>query len=652
VSVQIGRWSFDGQAWDDNELEKMRRTLAPYGPDGGSMYSQGGMQILYLPFHTVKEPRYNTQPYISTAGAVFTLDGRLDNRTELLSALGDPLLRDVSDVQITAAAYHKWGALCFARFIGDWAMAIWDCRKHLLLLAKDFIGSKHVYYSFDKQHIAWSTLLDPLVFWAGKPIALCEEYIAGWLSFFPAAHLTPYVGIHSVRPSSYVAFDSRKQTFERYWDFDPSKRIRYTSDAEYEEHFRGVLAQSVRRRLRSDVPVLAELSGGIDSSSIVCMADRVLAEGQSETPRLDTVSYYDDDEPNWNERPYFTAVEAKRGRTGFHIAVNAQHTLQSEFDDNRFAPAPGFGNRISESAIQFSRCVTSQGNRVLLSGIGGDEVTGGVPTPFPGLADLFVKLHFQDIAEQLKQWALEKRVPWFHLLFNTAKCFLPLSFNRTENRKPTWVAKTFVRRNLGAVQGYRARTKLFGSLPSFQENLTTLDGLRRQLSCFAPSCSPLCERRYPYLDRDLLEFLYAIPREQIVRPGQRRSLMRRALKGLVPEKVLNRRRKAYVVRGPMAAISIEWATLVETTDNMLSSSLGIVSSASFVDALEKARVGQEIHVGFLRRTLALEYWLKHLVDRGIVSMNTPPTDFRKRDTMNTITQAWRGRRFHHSKDFS
>ena len=86
--------------------------------------------------------------------------------------------------------------------------------------------------------------------------------------------------------------------------------------------------EAVRRRLRSDSPILAELSGGMDSSSIVCMADTIIARGNAETPRLDTLSYYDDSEPNWNERPYFTKVEEKRGRTGCHIDVRQARTFQ------------------------------------------------------------------------------------------------------------------------------------------------------------------------------------------------------------------------------------------------------------------------------------------------------------------------------------
>ena len=98
----------------------------------------------------------------------------------------------------------------------------------------------------------------------------------------------------SRRPRSVLLRRTAKHIVTKYWDFDPGKRIRYRTDAEYEEHFRTALATAVQRRLRSDRPVLAELSGGMDSSSIVCMADIVIAQGQAQCPRLDTLSWFDD----------------------------------------------------------------------------------------------------------------------------------------------------------------------------------------------------------------------------------------------------------------------------------------------------------------------------------------------------------------------
>ena len=255
----------------------------------------------------------------SASGAVITWDGRLDNRADLISDLRDFVSVNSTDLAIVAAAYDKWGANCFANLVGDWALSIWKPAHRSLLLARDPIGTKHLYYSMDSYQISWCTILDPLVLFAGKSFSICEEYIAGWLSFFPATHLAPYVGIHSVPPASSVLVRPGKHTVSKYWDFDPKKRICYRRDREYEEHFRGIFAEAVRRRLRSDRPVLAELSGGMDSSCIVSMADTIAARGAAETPRLDTVSYYNDSEPNWNERAYFTIIEAKRGRIGCHI---------------------------------------------------------------------------------------------------------------------------------------------------------------------------------------------------------------------------------------------------------------------------------------------------------------------------------------------
>jgi asparagine synthase (glutamine-hydrolysing) len=105
-----------------------------------------------------------------------------------------------------------------------------------------------------------------------------------------------------------------------------------------------------------------------------------------DTPRLDTVSCYDDSEPNWNEQPYFTKVEQRRGRRGWHI--RAEHNgLDAQYDPERFAASPG-SRRSGNATKQFLACLASQGNRVVLSGTGGDEVLGGVPTPVPELADL------------------------------------------------------------------------------------------------------------------------------------------------------------------------------------------------------------------------------------------------------------------------
>jgi len=629
MSVQFGTWNFEDQPPALEYIDQVSAALAPYGPDSNESYSRGGLSILYRAFHTTKESRREEQPHISRSGAVITWDGRLDNRTELMKELRDSLTVTSTDVDIVAASYEKWGLHCLGKMIGDWALSIWDPRERSVLLAKDPIGTRHLYYSINSDQVTWSTILDPLVRLAGKTFALNEEYIAGWFSMFPAVHLTPCVDIHSVPPSSYVLLRPGKYTLGKYWEFDPGKKIRYRTDAEYEEHFRIVFATAVQRKLRSDRPVLAELSGGRDSSSIVCMADTIVARGIADTPRLDTISYFDDAEPNWNERPYFTKVEELRGRTGWHVNVGTPcpeeipaPELPPESPHGRFLPTPGYDGRTSP---QIRMCMASQGNRVVLSGIGGDEVMGGVPTPAPELENLLARAHFGTLAHQLKAWALEKRKPWFHLFWETARGFFPPALVGVPKymHPAPWLQSDFVKRHWAALTGYPSRTKLFGPLPSFQGNVSTLDALRRQLARTALPFEPPFDKRYPYLDRGLLEFMFAIPREQLVRPTQRRSLMRRALVGIVPNEILNRKTKAYVSRSPMVAISNDWAHFAEMTQNMLSSSLGIVDSEGISEVMQKVRRGEEVPMVTLNRTLFLEGWLKDVRALGIINLTQP-----------------------------
>ncbi|HEX5423153.1 MAG TPA: asparagine synthase-related protein [Candidatus Acidoferrales bacterium] len=616
MSVQFGRWNFDGGPVDREYVGKVNALLAPYGPDGYSSHSAPGATILYHAFHTARESRREKQPHISNSGAVITWDGRLDNRNELIRELADVLTTNSTDVEIVAAAYEEWGEKSFAKLIGDWAIAIWSPVTRSLILAKDVIGARHLYYAVEESRITWSTILDPLVLLAGRKFQLCEEYIAGWLGFFPAAHLTPYIGIDSVPPSSFVRLQPGKCEIQKYWDFDPHKRIRYRTDADYEEHFRIVFGEAVRRRLRSDSPVLAELSGGMDSSSIVCMADEIIARGMAETPRLDTISYYDDSEPNWNERPYFSQVEEKRRKKGCHIAVAYLNGLRLNLSSETFLPIPTISLATREMQAEFSKCLLSQRNRVVLSGTGGDEVAGGIPTPVPELADLLRAGRFKLLFDGLTAWALTKRRPWLHLLFETVRTFLPVVLvGVPQNRQPaSWLNRDFSMRYRLALTGYKTRLKLFGPRPSFQESLKTLDALRRQIQCHGLRFDALAETCYPYLDRDLLEFLCAIPRAQLVRPGERRLLARHAFIGIVPSKVLSRKRKAYVVRKPIMALADSSHT--DMYGPTVGSRIGIIDHTKLMCALEGLKRGDSISTVALMRMTALEAWLERTISNG------------------------------------
>jgi len=610
MAAQFGRWNFEGEPADPIYLKRVSDLLVPYGPDGSDSYSQQGISILYFGFHSTGTCDSAMQPFVSRSGVVVAFDGRLDNRDDLIQAL--QLSGELSDVAIAAAAYERWKPECFGHLLGDWAVCIWDPGRHVLLLAKDPIGTRPLYYANDPRQIIWSTTLEPLVWLARDTLKISEEYLAGCLALYPATHLTPYSGVFSVPPSSGIRITPRQALITKYWDFNPEKKIRYRTDAEYEEHFRAVFEQSVRRRLRSEFPILAELSGGMDSSSVVCMADKIFSHGHSQTPRLDTISFYDDSEPSWDERPFFTAVEQRRGRKGCHITVESNDSFAIRFDPKRFPVTPAFQVRDGAASRQLADYIRSNAFRVVISGTGGDEILGGVPTPLPELCDLIAQLKLKELPGKLQAWALNKRKPWFSLLLRSLQGFLPSSLGGLpEHQRPApWLNHNFARRNLRALSGYESRIRLFGALPSFQENINALEALRRQLAFTPLPCDPFYERRYPYLDLDLLEFVFAIPRSQHVRPGQRRSLMRRALAGIVPDEVLNRRRKAFPSRRPMLSVSAETAKLRAAKQAFITSSFGIINESCLLETLEKSVRGEEVAIVQLLRTLAVEYWLR------------------------------------------
>jgi len=610
MSVQFGIWNFNHAGLAAECLAGIRRALSPHISAGKYEYSGTDIHLIHLPFPVTPESASESQPFLTPSGKILLWDGRLDNRQELIGSLRNVLREDLSDVAIAAAALESWGTEGLRKLLGDWALSLWNPKEQSVLLAKDFLGARQLYYTVDKNFFAWSTILDPLLL-RNQPFQLQEEYIAGWFAQFPAAHLTPFAGVHAVPPSSLVSFCRRKVTVRRYWDFDPGKRVRYRDDREYEEHFRNVFGESVRRRLRSSTPVLAELSGGMDSSSIVCMADALMARGFAETRRLDTVSYFDNSETNWNESPFFAKVEQQRGRKGVHVALDFRAQWRPSFDPRHFAATPGSGVRINDSS-RYHECLRSGEYRVVLQGIGGDEVLGGVPAAAPELADIVRAGDIRLFVRQLTAWALAQKRPALHLIADTIHQFLP-ALSRFFPHTIPWLRADFARRNRDVLCGYDRRFTVFGPQPSFQANRAALDSLRRQIASRGLSPGERIERRYVYLDRDLLEFLYAIPREQLLRPGQRRSLMRRALVGIVPDEILMRRRKAFIARAPVVTIQQEWTHLEALTEEMVCARAGIVDAASFRQFLSKASRGGDIPIVPALRTVLVEAWLAHLL---------------------------------------
>lgn len=620
MSVLFGIWNFDKKPIRFELIGAADAMLAPYAPDGCCHYNRENITLAHHAFHTTPESRHEIEPFISASGAVVTWDGRLDNREELVREFRDTLTNQSTDLEIAAAAFDGWDTACFAKLLGDWAVAIWDERGQRVILARDFAGIRPLYYLVQDGQAQWSSVLDPLVTLSNTQFALNEEYVAGWLALYPSAETTPYVGIRAVPPCSFVTVTSSQVSVAKFWDFDPGKKITYRTDAEYEEHFRFAFEGAVRRRLRSDGPICAELSGGMDSPSITCMAD-LIACSAAGIPEIYTLSYYNDSEPHGDERPYFAKVEEKRGRRGCHIDLAGTATFNVDSTASLWLTPASVSEQSNTAHQQRLHFLQSHGIRVVLSGTGGDEMTGGVPTPTPELQDLIIQRDLRELAHRLKLWALAKRKPWLRLFADALRGFLPsrLHSQSAIYRQTQWLTTDFVSRTNYLQHGLNPRITVRRPLPSLQINLSALETLRRQMSINELTRGVHTETRYPFLDRTLLEFLFAIPREQVIRPGYRRSLMRRALAGIVPPEVLERRRKAYASRGPRLAISSEAYRKFGLAEGMEAARRGIVDEYVFREALLAAKDDDDVPAVNLSRTLALEAWLRNVQRHRILA---------------------------------
>jgi asparagine synthase (glutamine-hydrolysing) len=622
MSVQAGVWNFDGRPVDPKQIEDISVFLKQKGPDGESRYTDGSVALLYRPFHTTSESRREKQPYFSHRGFVLTWDSRLDNRPALITDLRSDLEANPTDVAIVAAAFDRWETDCFRRLIGDWAVSIWKPEQRELFFAADYMAIRHIFYYLKKDRILWSTDLSSLVLLSNDKFHIDDDYIAGYLAHNPDAHLTPYLEIREVPPGQFVRVRDGRALVERFWRFSPTSRIRYKTDAEYEEHFRHVFRQSVQRRLRSDSPILGKLSGGLDSSSIVCMADDILAKEGAETPRLDTLSYYDKTEPSGDDWTYFRKIEAQRGRAGIHIDGSKLGASPDSLACSGFCPLPGalgFGQTLDTERAD---AVRRGGYRAVLSGIGGDEFTGGVPDPRAQLADLIVQFKFVSLAKQLMAWSLVKRRPWIQVLWQSAIDVVPASLGQyftKEAKIEPWIRKDFAKRAGLAIRQMDSAEHFGLWLPTRRSCIAGVLAMANNLAKLALATEALEEARYPFLDQDLIEFVLSIPATQLLRPGERRSLMRRSLAGIVPQEVLSRRTKQVGARTPMLILEKSWNELQNIFQTPLSSGLGYIHEAQLLKTICDTRAGKSTPLARVLWTISLEYWLRDLTARGLLA---------------------------------
>jgi len=612
MSIIFGILDYSDQPVRIETLAVLGERTSRYAPDGTYTQAIGPLAVGFQPYHTTDRSMLESWPLPDVHGNLVVFDGRLDNYQELQRDL-DIDSANATDSSLVLAAFSRWHEACFLHFIGDWALALWSEQEHKLYLARDHAGSRTLYYREFNGQLQWSTYLETLLE-EGTDKRLDDEFAARYLGGLPNQVSTPYAGILGVPPAHFMVFAKRQMSVKAHWSPIAKGKIICKSDAEYDELFVAHFQQSIRRRTGPGGLICAELSGGMDSTAIVCMSDYLRRLDNPVTDLIETISYYDDSEPDWNEKPFFSMTEAYRGKVGIHIASSfLDRSFHGGSANHRPFPFPGPDANAHKFEDQFEESIAGKRYRVILSGIGGDELLGGVPTPYPELADHLYAFELGKLFRRTTAWCLSSRAPFPHTFLNTVKFAVNIyGYPGIWSKELIpWLTPRLQEACIQAaeedpLQG--SRSKLCPSSVAHARNwfsiLETLPHLR-------PKNAARREYRYPYLDRDLVSFLLRLPREQLVQPGRRRAMMRRALKELMPIEVVERRRKAFVGRGPLALIQRERANLENLFASPHMEGYGWIDGKALRSALQSVvGGGHELWTMPLLRTAAFELWLR------------------------------------------
>ena len=544
-------------------------------------------------------------------------DGRLDNRDDLLLRLRDSLGGDISDAAVARAAYERWGVSGLAHLIGDWSLVIRDHLNRTTVLASDFAGVRPLYYHVQSGCVLWSSRLQSLVEATG--IAdIDEQYVAGFLMFGGCPNRTPYKGIYSVPPGQAVCVSSKETSIRRFWEMPIGDTIRHQSERRYEEQLRALFREAVAVRLQTESPVLAELSGGLDSSSVVCMANHLMRSGAARTSRLTGLSFI------WRnsiDEPFIREVESHCGIAGVHISTH----------DNPLIGETQVGDAMPEAfqPLRTSVAATASqlGVRTILTGQNGDLMMGNWFDDSLQVAASLRRFRIGRACEEALAWSKILRLPIYGVLWQAFRAALPPALAPASIYADDDGSYAPKNTETSLVFGFGDRTGLCES-EGFLSNawmqapperrkhfraLTTMLELRQ----LQPS-EPLQHLGYthPFAHRPLVEFLMTVPADVLCRPGEPRRLMRSAFADLWPPKLRERRSKA-LFNAPWQEALRPLARALLKARQLHLVERGFVERTSVLARLERLCAGLECNQSQLRQIILLELWLRNRTDGGL-----------------------------------
>jgi asparagine synthase (glutamine-hydrolysing) len=546
----------DGAPVSNALVEKMAASLAHRGPDGSAVVCAGPAGLGHTMLWTTPESLHEVLPRRHwESGFIISADARIDNRDELIAELGlesgNPA---ITDSALILEAYCKWGQECPQKLLGDFAFAVWDPRQEQFFCARDPIGIKCLYYFSSESLFAMGSEIKALFCIPEVPKRLNEVRILDYLeNSFDDRAITFYRDIFRLPSASTLVVTKGNLRVAKYWSLNPKLELKLKSDDEYTEAFRDCFVRAVRVRMRSAFPIGSSLSGGLDSSSIACVARRI-NESQPSAALLHTFSLIfpslpEQDLPYIDERKYMQDVVALGGFEPHFIRADELSPLKDVKRVHQHLDEACFASNLYLHWAMFESA-NRAGVRVFLDGLDGDTtISHGITY----LRDLAVSLRWTTLRREARLLARNAGCPperiirehclkplcpeWLYRLWRNihgrgADSTALVTFSATPFKKRMGIERRSAslggRKGQVFLQTARANHLAALELPAYAYALELADKSSAAFSV---------EARYPYFDRRLIELCLSLPARQKLGHGWPRLILRRAMAGYLPESV-------------------------------------------------------------------------------------------------------------------
>ncbi len=534
-----------------DQIHRMTDSMCHRGPDSEGFFVDGELAFGHRRLSIIDLSDASNQPFEdSSKRYMIIFNGEIYNYADVKRLLPDYPFRTSGDTEVILAGYIRWGADCLDYLRGIYTFAIWDKQERELFIARDRLGVKPLYYYHDQEQFIFASEVRAILT-IGKinrraDHTALREYFSYQSVGFP---FSPIQGISQMEAGTWMRIKNNLIQTERYWD--PTIKnfeFGFTSKKEVQAKVKALMLQSVKRRLVSDVPVGAFLSGGIDSSAIVGL----MAEAGGSSPNTFNISF---DESAYDESKYADLIARKFNTRHTRIQLKPEVML-AELTNALDAMDVPSGDGINTYVV--SKAIHKEGIKVALSGIGGDELFAGYPifehyirlqqkrwlwkTPLAlrnGLSGLLGKGAKKDRMRQflaLQSPSIENTYPVLRQLLSPAAMDeLTILENGTDHQ-------TLVQQ-LVSKKSDLVKLPFFSQVTAAEYLGYTQQTLLKDTDQMSMANS--LEIREPYFDQDLIEFVMSIP-DHFKVPVYPKSLLVESLKPLLPDEIVHRRKQGFV----------------------------------------------------------------------------------------------------------